>query len=282
MKNVKRLVCILLALTLVFALAACRKDSSKKTLKIAVPNDSTNEARALVLLQVQGVLKLKDTGDTLATASDIAENPYNVEIVEAEAAQVPSILRDVDYAVINSNYAIEAGLTPFVTEGTDVSYPNVVCVKAGNEESDKTKALIAAVNSEQVKKYIEETYKGAIVCDLGEVGDGYDASVDYEALKGTTITVGASPVPHSDILAVAKEVLAAKGVTLEIKEFTDYVLPNTALEDGEIDANYFAHIPYQQNFNEENGTHIVWVLEVHHEPMGVYSSTYSDWSGLQK
>ena len=279
MKNIKKLASIVLVLVLVLSFAACGK--SKKTVKIAVPNDSTNEARSLVLLQVQGVLKLKDTGDNLATKSDIAENPNNVEIVEAEAAQIPGILKDVDYAVINSNYAIEAGLTPFVTEGTDVSYPNVVCVKAGNEGSDKTKALLAAVNSQQVKDFINNTYKGAIVCDLGEVGDGYDASVDYAALNGTTIKIGASPVPHADILAVAKEVLAAKGVTLEIIEFADYVLPNTALEDGEIDANYFAHIPYQQNFNEENRTHIVWVLEVHHEPMGVYSDKYSDWSGLK-
>ena len=279
MKNIKKIASILLVLILVLSLASCGK--SKKTIKIAVPSDPTNEARALVLLQVQGVLTLKDTGDNLATKSDIADNPNNVEIVEAEAAQVPSILKDVDYAVINSNYAIEAGLTPFVTEGTDVSYPNVVCVKEGNEETDKTKALIAAINSQQVKDFINNTYKGAIVCDLGEVGDGYDATVDYAALNGTTITIGASPVPHADILAVAKEVLAAKGITLEIKEFADYVLPNTALEDGELDANYFAHIPYQQNFNEENGTHIVWVLEVHHEPMGVYSSTFSDWSGLK-
>ena len=279
MKNIKKVASIVLVLILVLSFAACGK--SKKTVKIAVPQDPTNEARALVLLQVQGVLKLKDTGDSLATKSDIAENPHNVEIVEAEAAQVPSILKDVDYAVINSNYAIEAGLTPFVTEGTDVSYPNVVCVKEGNESSDKTKALIAAINSQQVKDFINNTYKGAIVCDLGEVGDGYDATVDYAALNGTTIVIGASPVPHADILAVAKEVLAAKGITLEIKEFADYVLPNTALEDGELDANYFAHIPYQQNFNEENGTHIVWVLEVHHEPMGVYSSTFSDWSGLE-
>ena len=281
MKNVKRIASLVLALILVFSLAACGGNSSKKTIKIGVPSDPTNEARALVLLQVQGVLTLKDTGDSLATKADIAENPHNVEIVEAEAAQVPSILKDVDYAVINSNYAIEAGLTPFVTEGTDVSYPNVVCVKQGNETSDKTKALVAAINSEQVKNFINDTYKGAIVCDLASVGDGYDATVDYAALNGTTITIGASPVPHADILAVAKDVLAAKGITLDIKEFTDYVLPNTALEDGEIDANYFAHIPYQENFNAENGTHIAWVLEVHHEPMGVYSNSFSDWSGLK-
>ena len=287
MKNVKRIASLILAVILVLSLAAC--GGKKATIKIAVPNDSTNEARALVLLQVQGALKLKDTGDTLATKSDIAENPYNIEIVEAEAAQVPSILKDVDYAVINSNYAIEAGFSvgkdSIAYEKADSEaakiYVNVIAVKEGNENSDKTKALIAAINSTKVQDFILANYKGAIVCDLTNPGNGFDDSVDYEALKGQTITIGASPVPHADILSVAKEILAEKEITLEIKEFTDYVLPNTALEDGEIDANYFAHIPYQQNFNEENGTHIVWVLEVHHEPMGVYSDKYSDWSGLK-
>lgn len=280
MKNVKKIASLVLAVALLLAFAACGKKSA--TIKIAVPNDSTNEARALVLLQVQGALKLKDTGDALATKSDIAENPYNIEIVEAEAAQIPSILGDVTYAVINSNYAIEAGLTPFVTEGTDVSYPNVICVKEGNENTDKIKALVAAVNSKQVEDFIKASYKGAIVCDLVNPGDGYDATVDYAALKGTTITIAATPVPHADILEEAKKVLAEKDITLDIKIYNDYVQPNNVVEEGEIDANFFAHVPYQQSFNDENGTHLKWILEVHHEPMGVYSKEFKDWSGLKK
>ena len=92
---------------------------------------------------------------------DITENPYNIQFSEIEAAQLPNVLPDLDYAIINSNYAIGAQLTPFLTEGTDVSYPNIIAVKEGNEESDKIKALIAAVNSDAVAAYINDTYKGA-------------------------------------------------------------------------------------------------------------------------
>lgn len=100
--------------------------------------------------------------------------------------------------------------------------------------------------------------------------DGYDSSVNYDALKGQTITVAASPTPHAEILAVAKEILAAKGVTLDIKEFTDYVQPNNVVESGEIDANYFQHEPYLDDFNKQNNTHIVTVCYVHVEPMALY------------
>lgn len=246
-----------------------------KSFKIGIPNDPTNEARALELLQVQGLITLKDTGDVEATVMDITDNPYNIEFSEIEAAQLPNVLPDLDYAIINSNYAIGAQLTPFVTEGTDVSFPNIIAVKEGNENSDKIKALVAAVNSDAVAAYINDTYKGAIVCDLTTtMADGLDPTVDYDALAGTTITIAASPTPHADILAVAKDILAGKGITLDIQEYNDYVVPNTVVDTGEVDANYFQHIPYLENFNQENGTHIVSVLEVHHEPMGIYSDKY--------
>ena len=188
-----------------------------------------------------------------------------------EAAQVPNVLKDVDLAVINSNYAIPAGLSPLITEGTDVAYPNIIAVKEGNEKTDKTKALIAAISSKEVKEYIEKTYAGAVVCDLENITDGYDSTVNYDALKGQKIIVAASPTPHADILKIAKEILAKKGVTLEISEQTDYIIPNTVVEDGDADANYFQHIPYLESFNKENGTHLVSVLKVHHEPMGIYA-----------
>ena len=91
-----------------------------------------------------------------------------------------------------------------------------------------------------------------------------------------TIVVAASPTPHAEILEVAKEVLAKEGYTLEIKVFTDYVQPNTATEDGSVDANYFQHVPYLETFNAENGTHLVPVLVVHYEPFGIYPGTKSD------
>lgn len=101
-------------------------------------------------------------------------------------------------------------------------------------------------------------------------GDGFDSSVDYEALKGATITVAASPVPHAEILKVAGEILDQAGITLKVVEFTDYIQPNKATENGEVNANYFQHGPYLENFNEENGTHLVSVASIHYEPLGLY------------
>ena len=100
------------------------------------------------------------------------------------------------------------------------------------------------------------------------------------SLEGTTITVAASPTPHAEILAVAKEVLAEQGITLEIKEFTDYIQPNLATEEGEVDANYFQHITYLNNFNEENGTHLVSAAEIHYEPFGIYAGTTASLADL--
>lgn len=262
---------VALVLSLCIGLTGCSK--SKGGIVIGIPNDPTNEARALELLETLGYITLKDMegDDVQATVLDIAENPYNISFKEVEAAQLPSVLQDVDYAIINSNYAIAAGLSPETTEGTDVAYPNIITVKEGNEKSDKVLALVAAINSKAVVDYINSTYAGAVVCDLeNPTDDGIDATVDYDALKGETIKIAASPTPHTDILKIAKDILAKKDITLEITEFTDYVQPNNVVESGEYDANYFQHIPYLENFNAENGTHLVSALAVHHEPMGIY------------
>ena len=101
-------------------------------------------------------------------------------------------------------------------------------------------------------------------------GDGFDESIDYASLDGTTIKVAASPTPHAEILAVAGDILAQAGIKLEVVEFTDYVQPNMVTESGEVDANYFQHQDYLNNFNEENGTHLVSVAESHYEPLGLY------------
>ena len=259
--------------------------AQQPSLQIAVPNDTTNEARALLLLEANGIIKLKDGAGITATKNDIAENPHNVEIVEAEAAQLPNILQDVDYAVINSNYAINASLNPvsdsLAIEGSSSAYANILAVKEGNETSPKTLALLAALESQQVADYIAETYGGAVVSTVDNPGDGYDASVDYAALAGETISVAASPTPHGEILEIAKEILAAKDITLDIQIFNDYVVPNTVVEDGTIDANYFQHTPYLDDFNKENGTHIVSVGAIHVEPMGLYGGKQSSLDALK-
>ena len=275
MKTIRNIKALFLALTLIAALAlsGCGAEKSS-TIQIAVPNDTTNEARALLLLEENGIIKLKEGAGIVATKNDIVENPYNVEIVEAEAAQLPNILQDVDYAVINSNYAINAGLNPvadsLAIEGSSSAYSNILAVKEGNENAPEVLALIAALESEAVADFIAEKYAGAVVSTIENPSDGYDASVDYEALKDVTITVAASPTPHAEILEVAKELLAAKGVTLEIQTFNDYVVPNNVVEDGTVTANYFQHLPYLDDFNAQNGTHIVSVSAPHVEPMGLY------------
>ena len=273
---------LLLVLSALFALASCGStsgdtaaDASAEGYTIAIPNDTTNEARALLLLENLGYITLDPDAGITATPMDITDNPYNLEFEEVEAAQVPNVMKDVDFAIINANYAIEAGITPseeaLAIEDSASAYVNILTVKEGNEDTDAVKALAAAMQSQAVADYIAEKYPdGDVLSIVEEPTDGYDASVDYDALAGTTISIAASPTPHAEILAVVKDILAEKGITLDIQEYTDYVVPNNVVESGEVDANYFQHIPYMENFNEENGTHLVSVAGVHVEPMGLY------------
>ena len=137
---------------------------------VAVPNDVTKEARALLLLEAQGLITLKEGAGLEATKNDIAENPKNLEIMEVEAAQIPRVLPDVDLAVINGNYAIEAGLKVSdalaIEDAESISattYGNVLAVREGEEETDKTKALVEVLTSEEIKTFMDETYEGAVV-----------------------------------------------------------------------------------------------------------------------
>ena len=269
----KKFFAIVLALILALGvLSACGSKSDSIT--IAVPNDATNEARALLLLQEKGYIKLKDGAGITATVNDIEENPHNIKFNELDAAQIPNVLKDVDYAVINSNFAISAGLNPvkdsLAIEGSSSAYSNILAVKEGTENSDSVKALKAALESKQVADYISEKYDGAVISTVDNPTDGFDSTVNYDALAGTSISVAASPTPHAEILSVVKDILAEKNITLEILEFSDYVQPNNVVESGEVDANYFQHLPYLEDFNAENGTHIVSVASIHVEPMGLY------------
>lgn len=138
---------------------------------IAVPNDTTNEARALLLLETNGLIRIKEGAGLTATKKDIVENPHNIDIVELEAAQVSRVADEVDFVVLNGNYALAAGFNvstdSLAKEEQDSeaaqTYANVLCVKEGNENREDIKALIEALKSDKVKKYIADTYNGAVI-----------------------------------------------------------------------------------------------------------------------
>ncbi|VVP37743.1 D-methionine-binding lipoprotein MetQ [Pseudomonas fluorescens] len=134
---------------------------------VVIPNDATNGGRALLLLDKAGVIKLKDSKNILSTVKDIDENPKDLKIRELEAATIPRVLTQVDLALINTNYALEAKLDPskdaLVIEGNDSPYVNILVSRADNKDSDAMKKLAAALHSPQVKQFITEKYKGAVL-----------------------------------------------------------------------------------------------------------------------
>ena len=160
---------------------------------IAVPNDTTNEARALLLLQDNGIIKLKDGAGLEATVNDIEENPYNVEIVELAAEQVARVAEETSYIVLNGNYALQAGYSvskdalAYETSDSEAAktYVNVIAVKEGNENSDKIKALVDVLKSDEIKDFINEKYDGAVIpfeeSDDAEAEDTEAADTDESA-----------------------------------------------------------------------------------------------------
>ena len=165
---------------------------------IAVPNDTTNEARALLLLQDNGIITLKDGAGLNATVKDIEENPHNVEIVELEAAQVARVTGETAYVVLNGNYALEAGFSvakdALAYEQADSeaakTYVNIIAVKEGNENSDKIKALVDVLKSDEIKDFINENYDGAVIPyddseDTEDAADSKDADNAEETAETT-------------------------------------------------------------------------------------------------
>ncbi|MBR5962274.1 MAG: hypothetical protein IKZ98_14925 [Clostridia bacterium] len=271
----KKIIALLVALVLTLSLTASLADG----IKIAIPNDATNEGRALLLLQAYGLIKVDENAGITATVADITENPLNIEFIEVEAALVPNALPDVDYAAINGNYALAAELPEaLLYENAESPYVNVVSVNAADADSDKAKALAAAILSQQVKDYFATNEKAISVVE--NPTDGFDPTVDYEALKGETIKVVVTLDPHSYVLDIVKNILAEKDINVEVTVVDDYVTPNTAVNDGDAFANFFAHQPYQDDFNANNGTNFVSIAGVHVEPMGLYAGQQADLAAL--
>ncbi|MGN0134613.1 MAG: MetQ/NlpA family ABC transporter substrate-binding protein [Anaerotignum sp.] len=131
-----------------------------------------------------------------------------------------------------------------------------------------------------MKKFFAILLTGVLTLGLAACGGSAEAPADDASAEAITLKIGASPTPHAEILEAAKEELAAKGINLEIVEFTDYVQPNLATESGDLDANFFQHLPYLESFNVEQGTDLVSIGTVHYEPMGIYAGTVTDLANI--
>ena len=131
-----------------------------------------------------------------------------------------------------------------------------------------------------MKKFFAILLTGVLTLGLAACGGSAEAPADDASAEAITLKIGASPTPHAEILEAAKEELAAKGINLEIVEFTDYVQPNLATESGDLDANFFQHLPYLESFNAEQGTDLVSIGAVHYEPMGIYAGTVTDLANI--
>ena len=281
--NIRKLIAALVAALLIVTSVSALADIS-----IGVPNDTTNEARALQLLADNGIIELAEGAGETATKADVIAD--GIEIVEVQADLLVNQLPDLDYAVINSNFvldALDAGFeinTALLTEAEDKYLPraNVIAVHSDNVDADLTKALVAACASQQVKDYIEATYAGAVLSVVENPTDGYDPDVDYDALAGSTLVIAATPAPHAQILEVVKGILAEKGIELDIEVFTGYTEENRAVDAGDAYANYFQHQPYLDDYVAETGGNVVSVAIVHTEPMGLYGGRQADLSALGK
>ena len=281
--NIRKIAATVLAALLVLSSVAALADIS-----IGVPNDPTNEARALQLLADNGIIELSADAGELATKADVVTEGISIEEVQAD--MLVNQLQDLDYAVINSNFvldALDAGVeinAALLTEAEDKYLPraNIIAVHSDNVDADLTKALVAAATSQQVADYIAETYAGAVLSVVENPTDGYDASVDYDALAGQKIVIAATPAPHAQILEIVKGILAEKDIDLDIEIFTGYTEENPAVDAGDAYANYFQHQPYLDEEVAANGYKVETVAVIHTEPMGLYGGKQADLSALGK
>ena len=158
----KKFLSVLLAAVLALSATVALADG----ILIAVPNDATNEGRALLLLQSNGIITLKEEAGITATVLDIAENPKNISVQEFEAAAVPRMLADVDLAVINSNYALQAGVevvgTAIAVESSDIAYPNIIAIREGDDRAE-LKTLVEVLQSDEIVQWIKDTYGTSVV-----------------------------------------------------------------------------------------------------------------------
>lgn len=280
----KKLAIILAVALLALSIAACGQSAAlaantAKATTILVPDDESNQTRALLLLAQENLITLPEGAsvDSGVNVLDIVD-AKGFEIKAAQADAIPGLLDNADdgtLAVINYNYALGAGFkTSDALAIEDASgnaaqtYANIIAVRRGDETRPEILALVAALQNGAVDEYNARTGAGIVPI----TGDAAEAAAVEGGVK---LTVGASSTPHAELLELVKPALAEQGIELNIVIYDDYVLPNTALQDGTLDANYFQHTPYLNSFNESNGTDLVSAGLIHYEPFGIYSKTVS-------
>ena len=280
----KKLAIILAVALLALSIAACGQSAapaaeSAKSTTILVPDDESNQTRALLLLAQEGLIALPE-GASVESGVNILDivDAKGFNIQAAQADSIPALLDNADagtVAVINYNSALGAGFkTTDALAIEDASgdaaqtYANIIAVRRGDETRPEILALVAALQDGAVDAYNDQTGAGIVPIKA----DTASAAPFEGSVK---LTVGASSTPHAELLELVKPKLAKQGIELDIVIYDDYVLPNTALQDGTLDANYFQHTPSLNSFNESNGTDLVSAGLIHYEPFGIYSKTVS-------
>ena len=259
--------------------------------KVIIPNDSTNEYRALKILEEAGFIKIREDLETQLRASvlDIEEYIKPIEIVEMDSIQIIGHADEFDIYITNTNKAIEAGVDTskyLFRESEDSPYANIIVTTPEKAESPEIKALVEALQSKETAEYILEHYNGAVipVYPNGNGGDAETISDDTASAEKTDIQITepvtlkglADLTPHSEIIEFVKPELEEKGITIDIVSTASDATWNSKLQNGEVDFNFMQHEPYLIEWDELNDGNLVNAGNIHVEPIAAYSERYSD------
>jgi ABC-type metal ion transport system substrate-binding protein len=303
MRSVKKITAIALALLLALSLTACgekKEEGSKpaEPLKIGVPSDATNQARAISLLETAGLIEVDDAAGFTPELKDVTKYIYNIEIVPAAANTLVSTLDDYGASTINGTYAIPAGLTPCKdaliiekqSESGDNPYVNIIAARSEDKDNPTYKTIVAAYQTQTVAQFLLENYKEAFFPAFN-YDSKYSADanfvqdiLNYKSDKAgkTVVKVGVCGANNDQWLAVQK-VLDEQGanIYIELVEFDAYNLPNEALSSGDIDLNAFQHKAYLNSEIASQGYKIESIGDTLIAPLSLYSKQVSSLDALK-
>lgn len=269
----KRILAIIVLCAMSVAAMLLSSACSPRVVKIAVPDDEVNQARALLMLEQAGFIELEEGTGMSATKDDIVDNPYAIEIVNGKSEDLTGMRDSVDFVVLNANSALQSDLSSedaLVTEDliaeSAEKYRNIVAVRKGEENTDKTRALVTLLQSATARDYLGSNF-GNLIVPVDVVGNGEVQDADPE---NPTIRIGVMASPHAELVQEIKPLLENHGYTVGIVVYDDYAGANVDLSAGKLDANYFQDEASLLDYNAKNGTNLVSAGAVHYELMGLY------------